>query len=233
MTDNNNTESEKLEMGSDHIGEATLFYCYDALCGWCYGFSPVIKKLHETYKNVMGFEVLSGGMVMPDNAQPIEVMAKYIGEAYKNVEKLSGVEFGEDYLWHIKNPEKSDWVLNSEKPSIALCIIKDYHPEKALEAASDLQYAMMYEGRDLTDDEAYRHLLAKYGIDAEDFYRKLKSEEYLDKAYYEFALVKQLQVTGYPTVLLQVSDSKFYLLGRGYTDFETLKDRIDKVLGSK
>ena len=90
----------------------------------------------------------------------------------------------------------------------------------------------MYEGRDLTDDEAYRHLLPEYGIEAEDFYTKLKSEEYLDKAYYDFALVKQLQVTGYPTVLLQVSDSKFYLLSRGYTDYGTLKGRVDKVLES-
>ena len=88
----------------------------------------------------------------------------------------------------------------------------------------------MYEGRDLTDDEAYRHLLPKYKIEAEEFYVKLKSEEYLDKAYYDFALVKQLQVNGYPTVLMQVTDSKFYLLSRGYTDYETLKTRVDKVL---
>lgn len=210
--------------------DKTLFYCYDALCGWCYGFSPVINKVHKAYQHVLNFEVLSGGMIMPDNAQPIESMAAYIGDAYKNVEQLSGVQFGEDYLWHIKNPEQSDWILTSEKPAIALCIIKEYTPEKAIEAASDLQYAIMYEGRDLTDDEAYRHLLPKYGIDADDFYSKLKSEEYLDKAYYEFALVKQLQVTGYPTVLLQVSDAKFYLIGRGYTDYETIKDRIEKVL---
>ena len=31
--------------------------------------------------------------------------------------------------------------------------------------ATDLQYALNYEGRDLTDDEAYRHLLAKYSLD--------------------------------------------------------------------
>jgi len=44
------------------------------------------------------------------------------------------------------------------------------------------------------------------------------------------ALVKQLQVTGFPAVFLQVSDSKFYLLSRGYTDYETLKKGIDQVL---
>lgn len=143
---------------------------------------------------------------------------------------MTGVKFGEDYLWHIKNPGESDWVLTSEKSAVALCIFKEYFPDKAVQLASDIQKALMVEGRDLTDDEAYRHLLYQYQIDPEEFYKKLKSEEYLDKAYYEFALVKQLKVEGYPTVLLQVSESKFYLLGKGYADLETMKARVDKVL---
>jgi putative protein-disulfide isomerase len=35
---------------------------------------------------------------------------------------------------------------------------------------------------------------------------------------------------GFPAVLMQVTDSKFYLLASGFTDYETLKGRIDKVL---
>jgi putative protein-disulfide isomerase len=223
-------KKEQTDLSSPTGGQGAVYYCYDALCGWCYGFSPVIKKLAEEYKHKLNFEVLSGGMIMPDNAQPIGEMAKYISEAYKNVEQLTGIKFGEDYLWHMFNPEKSDWVLNSEKPAIALSILRELHPDKAVQIAADLQYAHMYEGRDLTDDEAYRHLLPNYGIEADEFYSKLKSEEYLDKAYYDFALVKQLQVNGYPTVLLQVTDSKFYLLSRGYTDYETMKERVDRVL---
>ena len=84
--------------------------------------------------------------------------------------------------------------------------------------------------RDLTDDEAYRHLLEKYVIPEEEFYTKLNSEEYKEKAHYEFALCKQLQATSFPQVLLQVADQKFYLLAKGYTDYETLKKRIQTVL---
>ena len=96
--------------------------------------------------------------------------------------------------------------------------------------AADLQYSLNFEGRDLTDNEAYRHLLEKYQIPAEEFYTKLKSEEYKEKAQYEFALCKQLQVTGFPAVLLQVADSKFYLLSRGYSDYETVQLRLENVL---
>jgi putative protein-disulfide isomerase len=208
----------------------TLIYCYDAYCGWCYGFSKVITTIEKEFKKEFEFEVLSGGMILPKKPVHIEATAHYIKEAYKTVEEYSGVKFGDDYLWHINNPDLSDWFPNSEKPAIALCIFKEYYPERQVEFAADLQYALHFEGRDLTDDEAYRHLLEKYSIQTEAFYEKLKSDAYKQKAHYEFALCKQLQVTGYPCVLIQLSESKFYLLSRGYTSYENIKARIENIL---
>jgi putative protein-disulfide isomerase len=208
----------------------TILYCYDAYCGWCYGFSLVISRIFHEYKDRIIFETLSGGMIPADSAQHIGRMADYIESAYKNVEELTGIKFGEDYLWHILNPEKSDWYPSSEKPAIAMAIFRDYHPDDTVDFAADLQKSLHIEGRDLTDDEAYRHLLEKYDIPAEEFYAKLRSEEYKEKAYYDFSLVKQLQVTGFPAVLMQVDELKFYLIARGYTDYDTLKSRIDQVL---
>lgn len=208
----------------------TIYYCYDAYCGWCYGFSPVMKNIHNLYSDRIAFEVLSGGMILPDHPRHIGVMAEYIRNGYRAVEDLSGIRFGEDYLWHIFHPEDSDWYPNSEKPAIALCIAKEYFPDRQVEFASDLQYALHYEGRDLTDNEAYRHLLEKYNFDEKDFFERLGSDEYREKAYYEFQLCKQLQVTGYPAVLMQVSDSKFFLIAQGYTDQASLVQRIEAVL---
>lgn len=207
-----------------------LIYCYDAYCGWCYGFSPVMKQIAAEYAEKFDVEVFSGGMMIGESKMPIGKIGPYIQGAYKRVEEMTGIKFGEDFLWHTANPDKSDWIMNSEKPAIALCIFKEVYPEQQLEFASDLQYALNYEGRDLDDDEAYRHLLEKYNLPADDFYSKLKSEAYKEKAYYEFALCKQLQVTGFPTVLLQSGESKFFLLSRGFSVYEDMKARIDNVL---
>src|SRR5690349_5571637 len=104
----------------------TMIYCYDAYCGWCYGFSPVIKKISTEYRDAFHFEVLSGGMIQPEHPTHIKATAPYIQKAYKHVEELSGVKFGQDYLWHIFNPDQSDWFPDSEKPAIAMCIFKEY-----------------------------------------------------------------------------------------------------------
>lgn len=208
----------------------TLYYCYDAYCGWCYGFSPVIRRIFELYRGRLAFEVLSGGMILPEKPQPIKVMASYIQKAYKTVEGHTGIKFGSDWLWHIFHPDESDWYPSSEKPAIAMCVFKDYHPGLAIPFAADLQYALHEEGRDLTDDEAYRHLLEKYKLSDQEFFARLHSAEYKEKAYEEFALIKQLGVTGFPTVFLQVSESRLYLLSRGYTDLASLQGGIERAL---
>ena len=208
----------------------TLIYCYDAYCGWCYGFSEVMKKINSVYKNKLQFEVLSGGMILPEEPVPISASAKYILEAYKRVEELTGVKFGEDYLWHIQHPGQSDWFPNSEKPAIALCVFKEYFSDLQVSFASDMQYALHFEGRDLTDDESYRLLVEKYNLPAEEFYEKLDAEEYKEQAYYEFALCKQLNVTGFPAVFLQLSETKFYQVAQGYTPFVSVDERIKNVL---
>ena len=168
------------------MNKPTLIYCYDAYCGWCYGFSPIINKIAEQYKNEFFIEVLSGGMMVGDDVMPIEKIGPLLQKSYQKTEELTGVKFGTDYLWHINNPDKSDWVMNSEKPAIALCVFKEYFPDDALLFATDIQHALFEEGRDLDDDEAYRHLLEKYKIPENEFYSKLKTAVYKEKAYEEF-----------------------------------------------
>ncbi|TAE07669.1 MAG: DsbA family protein [Bacteroidetes bacterium] len=207
-----------------------LIYCYDAYCGWCYGFSGVMNQLVNNYASKLQFEVLSGGMVIADKPAHVGVMANYILSAIPTVEKATGVKFGDDYTWHLKNPDQSDWFPSSEKPAIALSIIKETMPTIATFFASDLQTSLFSEGRDLTDDEAYRHLLEKYDIEPDGFYKNLKSDTYKQKAYYDFSLCKQLKVTGFPTVFVQAPDETFYVVARGYTNYDTLQKNVEAVL---
>jgi putative protein-disulfide isomerase len=189
-----------------------------------------MTRVAEEYNTSVDIEVLSGGMILPEKPVHIKATAGYISKAYVTVEKATGIVFGRDYLWHIENPDESDWYPNSEKPGIALCILKEKMPDKQVAMAAALQYALHFEGRDLTDDEAYRAILEDFKLDATEFYRDLHSDAYKQQAYEEFRLVKQLQVTGYPTVLLQAEESKFYLIARGFTNFEQMRERIDEVL---
>ena len=189
--------------------------------------SPIFNTLHADHglerlgpETSMGALLLDSGKLKPEDAERVLRM-----------QKETGIRFGEDWLWHIFHPQESDWFPNSEKPAVALCVFKDYYPDLAIPFAGELQYALHFEGRDLCDDEAYRHLVEKYKLPEKDFFTKLHQPAYKEKAYDEFALVRQLNVTGFPAVFLQVAESKFYLLARGYTDYRTMKTRLEQVPG--
>jgi putative protein-disulfide isomerase len=208
-----------------------LIYCYDAWCGWSYGFSPVLQKINDEFKHQLNIEVLSGGMILPEKKTHIRVMADFILEQYPGIETTTHVKFGEDFLWHVTNPELSDWFPSSAKAAIALSVFKEYQPEHQVQFISDLQTALFYEGRDLTDDEAYRHLIHKYALD--ETIENLHSEAFKEKAFEDFALCQRLQVSGFPQLMLQVTEKKIHLINRGYEDYSTVSHKINQILLSR
>lgn len=214
-----------------------LHYVYDALCGWCFGFSPVVSELYEKYSDRIQFEVLSGGMVPPEFAQPFKAKAGFIASAYRQVEEYTGRHFGEPYLHYVFHPDECPWREESLTPAIALCLLKAAQPVAyegvpggAIYFAGQIQNLHMIEGRDLSDPETYKQLAESAGCDWSEFHEKLKSEEWNEAARYEMSLVRQLGISSFPAVLLQLSEDRFYLIGKGYTPFEDLEKRFLTVL---
>ena len=81
-----------------------------------------MRQIAQKYRTSIPVEVLSGGMIIADPPKHISITAVYSSESVSQVENLTGVKFGSDYLWHIMNPDKSDWFPDSRKPAIAMSI---------------------------------------------------------------------------------------------------------------
>lgn len=204
-----------------------IIYVYDAFCGWCYGFSRVIKECYENHKNDFEFEVISGGMMTGEKAGPVNQVAPFIKTSYHAVEEVTGIKFGDAYLRHL---EEGAFILDSVPPSIALSVLKSLKPDLSIPFIHDLQQSIYFEGKDPNDSSLYRYLAVNFGIDPDDFERKMGEDKFREAAYYDFALAKQLKVESFPAVLMQMSETSFYLIARGYTDTDTLELRINNVL---
>lgn len=207
-----------------------IIYVYDALCGWCYGFSEVIKKIAEKYGKDIHFTVLSGGMIIGERIGPIANMAKYIEKAYKTVEDHTGIKFGEAFLSGIlKNP---DYISNSENPSIALTAFKTFQPENAIGFAHAIQKAFYFEGKSLNEQSTYLELIKPYQIPEKDFMDVLEDEKTLQTTRDEFAQSMEWGITGFPTLLYKNED-KLYALVRGYKDFESVDGIFKNILANQ
>jgi len=203
-----------------------IIYFFDVLCGWCYGFSPVIKKLAEKYQDDFNFEVISGGMVTGDRVQPASVMADYILKAYKQVEATTGVKFGEPYLDMLREGSR---IQSSFEPSLVMTTFKQFASEKAVFFAHDLQKLNYYEGKDMNDFSNYKSTVEKYGIDWSIFKEQLKKEEMKQLTNADFEISNAYEVTGFPTVFFE-NENVRSPLSRGYQGLERLDDIMQQVI---
>jgi putative protein-disulfide isomerase len=205
-----------------------IIYVYDAHCSWCFAFSTVMQDIQKKYESAFEFEVISGGMVVGEQIGELSKRypPKMLLEAYARIEEMTGTVFSEEYLAKVKTGKT---YINSEIPSVALSIFKESKPEKAIDFAHAIQEQLFMEAKAVNDDALYSHLATEYGMDVDDFLAKMKDEKYLEAARYDFALSQQLQVTGYPQVLIQTDESQFYLIAKGYTAFDAMDERIQKV----
>ncbi len=207
----------------------TLIYVYDALCGWCYGFSPVMEKLHKNFSDDLDFEVVSGGMITGGRIGPIGEVAPYIRQAYRDVERATGVTFGPGFLEGTL--AKGTALFTSEPPAVALCIVKAHQPHRALAFAATLQKAIYYDGIAPADLAAYGPYAAAFGFDAADFVQKMGQQAYQAQAQAEFAQAARWGVRGFPTVLL-ARDGKLTLLVNGFAPYERLAARLRAELAT-
>jgi putative protein-disulfide isomerase len=215
-------------VNKDTLTKPKLIYYYDALCGWCYGFSPVISELQEEYKDRIDFEVISGGLFLGNRAGFVNDVAPHIKSgAYKSVESRTGVEFGEWFLADVFG--KGKMTLNSLPPSIALCIVREKFPDKELEFAEMLLSAVYSGGMNPIVVEEYKNYVVKIGFDFEEFSKKMKDDKYKKMAEDEFEKFRNSQFSGMPTLVLE-KDSQQLLLSNGYLGYNELRDRLELLL---
>ena len=203
-----------------------LYYCYDALCGWCYGFSPVMTQFYAKYRAEVDLEVISGGMITGPRIGPIGEVAPYIKSAHKVVEERCGVKFGSAFLDGVL--EEGSTIFTSIPPAIALSVVKDQSPTNALDYAAQLQTAIYYDGIDPSDLNAYAVRAEKYGLDRDKFVAAMQEERYTAAAEADFATSARFGVTGFPTLVAGVGE-RYVALTRGYTDLAALEQNFTQA----
>ena len=204
-----------------------IIYVYDALCGWCYGFSPVITDIEKKYRDRFDFEVISGGMVTGDRIGSIGEVAPYIKWAYKDVEKATGVNFGNTFL--NETLEKGEAIFTSIEPAIALSIFKDFKKEDNIAFAGALQKAIYYDGIEPLNLEAYGKIAQRFGLDSADFVSKMEDTYFKNLAYEDFKNAAAFGVRGFPTLIAEINE-QYYQLANGYMPLESLETNLQELL---
>jgi len=201
-----------------------IIYVFDVLCGWCFGFSPVMQEFYKKNPDLK-FTVISGGLVTGSRVGPMSNMASYIEKAIPGLEKTTGVKVGEEFKRQLKLGVR---IQNSLTPAIALCILKEMLPDKQVQLAHALQQIYFVAGKDLENEDTYAEVAKSFDLDEVEFRRKMADPRYENMATEEFEQAKKWGITGFPAVILNRGDS-LIAISNGYTTFSNLEKRLERA----
>jgi putative protein-disulfide isomerase len=209
------------------MSEKKLVYIHDPLCGWCYGFSPVIRQLYDATRRRAVWQILAGGMVLGDRVGPVGRLSEFLKKALPRVEGTTGVRFGEAFTTEAL--DRGTLILSSFEPSRALQAVKALAPERALTFATEVQKALYERGWDITSMAVLGEVAEAAGVDGFEI-EYLKTSTY-DRTYEEFRLVAEMGVTGFPT-LLGFEEGEGRAFSRGWAPFERIFEAVNQWLES-
>jgi putative protein-disulfide isomerase len=208
------------------MAKPTLIYTYDPLCGWCFGFHPVMEKLADRFRENLQIRVIPGGLAIDENAQSISEGYSYIRGALEQVEQTTGVQFGENFRLLA---EEGSYLYDSEPSCIAQTAVNQLYPEQALEFAGKLQNALFVEGKNLNDPAVFEHILTEMNLDENRFRPLFEDENIRRQTREQFEWCKNMGANAFPTLLLEIG-SETGLMSRGYRPFDTLESHLHHLI---
>ncbi|MDZ7719726.1 MAG: DsbA family protein [Balneolaceae bacterium] len=206
----------------------TLIYTFDPLCGWCFGFHPIMKKLKERFEDELYVKVIPGGLATGENAQKISEGYDYILNALKRVEDTTGVQFGENFKLLA---EEGSYFYNSEPSCRIQNVVNEIKPDESLKFAGTLHEAFFVDGKNMNEWDTFADLLTQHSVDLEKAKSLYESEEIKQKTTEQFEWCAKNEATAFPTLLLHIGD-EIGVMSRGYRPFDILESHLHHLLNN-
>jgi putative protein-disulfide isomerase len=202
-----------------------IVYVADPMCSWCWGFSPAVSALVETYGGRVAVTPIMGGL-RPLTRDPMDDAAKAtIRDHWTHVRERTGQPF--DFAFF----ERDGFVYDTEPACRAVVTVRAINPGAALDYLARVHRAFYAEGRDVTDAAVLADIAEEAGVARADFDGVFPTRAAIYQTSGDFHTAHRLGATGFPTVLLR-DGQNLQLLSAGYQPFDDLKPKIEAWLNA-
>ena len=206
--------------------KATLYYVYDPMCSWCWGYHitwvRLQKQLAINMPNVTVRYVL-GGLAADSEAPMPNDMQQFLQQTWHKIHQQLGTEFNHDF-WTRCHPRRSTY------PSCRAAIIAR-QSEQEVQMIHAIQQAYYLQARNPSNIEVLTDIAVNLGIDKQHFMQQIGSDELNQQLMTELAFARQLPIQGFPSLVLQYQQ-QFYPIQLDYQDANTSLDNIKHLVES-
>ena len=215
--------NEKFGQRINETEDREIIVVVDPMCSWCWGFSPALTEMAETYRDRAPVWLMSGGLrPLTEHAMDDRAKAE-IRHHWEDVEKASGQPFDFSFF------DRNGFIYDSEPPCRALVAMRTIKPEATPAYLAAMHQAFYAQNRDITNETILKELAGNEGVDENEFIRVFSSKQIIYRTAEDFHRAHAMGVRGFPTVVLR-NGEKLEMLSAGYSPFERLKPAIDQWL---
>lgn len=180
---------------------ATLYYIYDPMCSWCWGYSPTWLLLQKKLESLVQINTLVGGLAEDSNVPMPEDMQNFLQQTWHKISAELGTQFNFDF-WSQCQPKRSTY------PSCrAVLIARQYQKEQAMCLA--IQEAYYLHAQNPSEVSTLINIAASIGLDSDLFAREINSEKLKQQLVSEITKVRTMPVQGFPSLVLSVGGELF------------------------
>ena len=198
-----------------------LIYVGDPMCSWCWGFAPEIEELSREHP----VDIVVGGLRPGPSAQPLsDRMADFLRGHWVEIADRTDQPFDTAFL-----ERRDGWLYDTEPAAIAVVTMREMNEPATLDYFTDVQRAFYADGRDVTDYDTLADIAANHSVNRNDFRAKTATEEAKQAAWADFSRARNWGISGFPTLVAELTGDRLALLARGWTRAELIRSRIDSL----
>ena len=201
--------------------QTSLFYVYDPMCSWCWGYQPTLENITEVLetKKIPWTKVLGG--LAPDTQEPMPLELRSSIQGYwREIEALLGTSFNHDF-WTKNTPRRSTYPACR-----AILIARRHGLEDEMNRAIQHAYYLNAENPSLTS--VLCSLAEKLGLNPEEFAVELEGKETKEALLKEIRFARSIGGNRFPSWILKQGES-FRSLSFDYKNPAPLVDEVLKA----
>ena len=188
-----------------------LYYLYDPMCSWCWGFKPVWDTVKARLQGEVDIVYVVGGLA-PETEEPMDAeMRTYLQQAWRKITDITGVEFNHDF-WRLNTPKRSTYPACK-----AVLVARQSGLEQQMFMA--IQQLYYQQAGNPSEYENLYRLAEELGLKRQQFIEQIHSEEIAALLQQEIILAEQLGARGFPSLVL-LKDKTAHFIEHSYTDVE-------------
>ena len=204
-----------------------LIYIADPMCSWCYGFAPELEALQQGLPEVP-VEIVLGGLrsrQLPLNAEGRQMIISH----WQQVHTATGVPFCNTAL------DSEGFIYDTEPACRAVVTARQLAAQTSLPVFHAIQRAFYAEGRDVTQPDVLAEVAVQamcstgHAIDVAEFQQAWGSTAMIDATQADFALTRNWEVEGFPTLVLE-RGRDLDLVTSGFVTMPDLVARLEELV---